>query len=49
MAAGDVKSMNDALENLNVLLLARVEDPSVTLANEEDVWIAMKRQLAAGW
>lgn len=44
-AAGDVKAFNDALEYLNVLLLAPVPDLDDYLANEEALWGSLTRQL----
>lgn len=47
-AAGDTKSLDDAMENLNVLLLAPLPNPDVALANEEQVWEVLSRRLASG-
>lgn len=44
-AAGDMKSLDDAMENLNVLLLSPLPNSDVSLANEENVWEVLARRL----
>lgn len=48
LRAGDAKGMNDAMESLNLLLLAHADDPEVQLELEEHIWPLLMERLQQG-